>query len=73
MSMSYAEDREWTDRFGESYLDRDDTDEEMNDDQIDRLEEEFLRDVDNPESPHSPYGDLDEVGSPDTSGPDTAP
>jgi hypothetical protein len=73
MKMSYAEDRQWSDRFGESYLDQDTPDEELDDDQIDRLEEEFFRDADNPEGHRSAWGNLDEVDGPDTSGPDTTP
>ncbi|MDA3951335.1 MAG: hypothetical protein PF508_19160 [Spirochaeta sp.] len=61
--MIDPEDREWQRKFGESFLDHDHNsdDESLDDEQIDRLEEEFFEDESNPESPRSAYGRLDEV------------
>lgn len=61
--MIDPEDREWKRRFGESFLDHDHSADEnaLDDEQIDRLEEEFFEDERDPQSPRSSYGHLDEV------------
>ena len=58
--MIDPEDREWNRKFGESYLDCRHED-DLDDEQLDRLENEFLRDADNPYGRRSPYGRLFEV------------
>jgi len=58
------EDREWTKKFGESYLDCNPDEVHLDEEQINRMEEEFFEDAKNPYAPRSPYGDLDEVPAP---------
>lgn len=55
------EDREWKRKFGESYLDCDPGEDHLDDEEIDRLEEEFDRDRENPTSPKSEYGTLERL------------
>ena len=61
--MIDPEDREWHRKFGESFLDHDhsDADRNLDDEQIDRLEEEFFEDERNPDSSRSAYGRLYEI------------
>ena len=63
--MIDPEDREWSRKFGESYLDLDPEEEHLDDEQIDKLEQEFLNEKENPRSPRSPYGKLYEVDGTD--------
>src|SRR5690554_3362858 len=48
LAMSDAEDREWNDRFGESYLGAGGV-KELNEGRLDQLEEEFLQEAEVPD------------------------
>ncbi|MFP4153152.1 MAG: hypothetical protein ACLFR8_09070 [Alkalispirochaeta sp.] len=55
------EDREWTKKFGESYLEYKPKETHLDEEQINRLEEEFFEDAKDPYAPRSPYSALDEL------------
>ncbi len=61
VSMLDHEDREWSRKFGESYLEYDHAEDYLDDDEIERMEEEFDRDPENPASRRSAYGTLERI------------
>jgi hypothetical protein len=64
IDMLDYEDREWKQKFGESYLNCEPGDDHLDDEEIDRLEEEFDQDQENPTGLKSEYGTLERLSEP---------